>query len=408
MSEPADTEIRIGDVIADKYRVVRLVARGGMGAVYEAQHVVLKRRLALKFLPASAYRRKSSVDRFRREAETAGSLESEHIVAVVDFGVSDGGAPFLVMEYVDGEDLSELLARYVVLPVTRATNLAIQVCRGLAIAHDAGVVHRDLKPSNVVVARRSDGSDLAKIIDFGIAKITSDAANTEPGAFMGTALYMPPEQARGEAIDRRADVYAVGVILYEALSGKRPFEADGTEAVVYKILTKAVTPLAELRPDLPPELAAIVHKAMAPEADARFANAEELAEALAPYAGRPPASHPDLERGAEVMTSALTVDSDDAPPRPAPPSASGDALAAPAAPGRARWLVAGVLVVSAIVWAIFLRGPRADAPSEAVSAPPPAPSAKPSSAPSASAEPVAKPSAAPPPASAGIHLERWD
>jgi serine/threonine-protein kinase len=276
----------VGDLIADRYRLVRLVARGGMGAVYEAQHTFLGRRVAIKLIAGDSFRRPASLERFEREAKAAGSLESEHIAAVVDYGVAADGAPFLVMEYVEGEDLARVLERYRVLPAIRAVNLAIDLCRGLERAHTKGIVHRDLKPSNVIVARRSDGADLAKILDFGVAKLPGDPASTQPGTLLGTALYMPPEQARdAKSVDHRADIYAVGVMLYEMLSGERPHDGDTPNAVVYHLLHERVTPVREHRPDLPPELAEVVERAMASDVDARFATAAELARALAPFAG---------------------------------------------------------------------------------------------------------------------------
>jgi serine/threonine-protein kinase len=307
--------IEVGDVVADKYRIVRAVARGGMGAIFEAQHMFLGRRVALKCMSGDSFRHAGAIERFRREAKAAGALESEHIAAVMDFGVSEADDPFIVMEYVEGEDLSRLVERYGVLPVVRATNIAMDVCLGLAVAHDKGIVHRDLKPSNVIVTRRSDGADLAKIVDFGVAKLPGDPTSTQPGALLGTAFYMPPEQARdAPSVDHRADLYALGVILYEMLTGEVPHDGETPSAVVYHLLHERAVPLRERRPDLPEGLTNAVETALAPDREARFASAREFARALAPYAGekRPEPPGERLDNGDRIRrASATTVESSD-------------------------------------------------------------------------------------------------
>src|SRR5215471_15958237 len=166
------TEIeRIGEVVGGKYRVVRLLARGGMGVVYEAHHAVVRRRFAIKFLRRDLAERRDILTRFQREAQAAGALENENVTAAVDFGITDDGTPYIVMEYLVGESLAALLARDGCLPVGRAADLVAQACRGVEAAHAAGIVHRDLKPDNLFVCRRDDGTDLLKILDFGVAKL---------------------------------------------------------------------------------------------------------------------------------------------------------------------------------------------------------------------------------------------
>ena len=193
---------RVGEVVGGKYRLVRLLGEGGMGAVYEARHDLIGRRFAVKFLHAALAVHSEILARFRREAQSAGSLENENIAAVTDFGAADDGAPYIVMEYLDGEDLARILARTGPLTPTRAAHILIQVCRGLVAAHGRGIVHRDLKPENLLVQQRGDGGDLVKILDFGIAKLrateTQADSGTRTGVTLGTPYYMSPEQARGQ------------------------------------------------------------------------------------------------------------------------------------------------------------------------------------------------------------------
>ena len=285
---------RVGETLAGKYRIIRFLGEGGMGTVYEAQHEVVGRRFAVKVLHPKLACVDEMVERFGREAQAAGSLESEHIAAVVDFGHTDDGIPYIVMDYLVGEDLGKFLAREGPLPVPRAIDLIVQACRGLDAAHAAGIVHRDLKPENLFLCRRGDGSDLIKILDFGIAKLVSPVGDgpvtavTRTGSAMGTPFYMPPEQARGaKDLDLRADVYSLGVILYEALTGQKPHPGESYNTIFYHILTQPPTPIATLRPGLPADLVEVVHRALSPEPSDRPASAMELAAALGRHAGRP-------------------------------------------------------------------------------------------------------------------------
>jgi serine/threonine-protein kinase len=281
---------RTGRILADKYRLLGKLGEGGMGEVYAAEHTFVGRRFAVKFLRPELARDEQIMSRFRREAQAAGSLESENVVAVTDFGHADDGAPFMVMEYLVGEDMRSLLVRTGRLPVKRAVELALQTCRGLYAAHARSIVHRDLKPENLFVSKRGDGNDLLKILDFGIAKlraVPASRASTQVGAVIGTLLYMPPEQLRGEKdTDHRADIYALGAILYEALSGSVPHPGDEAQGIMFHILYKEPARLCSLRPDVPAELAAVVHRALAADAGDRFASVVALSEALAPFSGR--------------------------------------------------------------------------------------------------------------------------
>jgi serine/threonine-protein kinase len=426
---------RVGQVIGGKYRLERPLGTGGMGEVYEARHTFIGRRFAVKLLLPQYANQREMLTRFQREAQAAGALESEHVTAVTDFGFTDDGAPYLLMEHLDGEDLGRLLVRTGPLDVARAVDLTIQACRGLAVAHRHGIIHRDLKPENLFVVARSDGSDLLKLLDFGIAKLrdrggagaaaggalAADTVHdtTRSGSALGTPCYMPPEQARGERdIDHRADIYALGVILYEMLSREKPHNGDSYNAILFHILTQAPTPLETLRDGLPPGLIEVVARAMAFDRDGRYAGAAELAEALAPFVGGARAVVPapaaaGTPSRAVARTGAATMPAPEtgvgpavartiagASARPAPASAAPSAAPPPAQRRRRGRGVAFALAALALAAAgagVLARDVwRAPAPA-AVSAPaaaaPPAGLAPPPIAPAA---PVPPPAASPP------------
>jgi serine/threonine protein kinase len=285
--EPDGAIARIGTVV-DKYTIVKMLGRGGMGAVYEARHAMLARRFAIKFLLPEFAKNREILRRFENEARAAGGLEHPNVAAVTDFGRADDGSPYLVMEFLEGEDGAKLLRRQGPLSVSRAANLVMQACRGLAVAHKATIVHRDLKPENLFVTDAGDGSDLIKVLDFGIAKLRiSDASIiTGTGATFGTAFYMSPEQARGAGeVDPRTDVWSLGVVLYELLAGRKPFLGEQFLHVIHQILSSDPPPLATLRSDLPPKLVATVEAAMKKDLAQRLPSVVALGEALAPFAG---------------------------------------------------------------------------------------------------------------------------
>jgi endoglucanase len=283
---------RVGEIVGDKYRVVRFLAEGGMAAVYEARHVVVKRRFAIKFLRPDLSLQRGVLERFQREAETAGSLEKENVAAALDFGIAADGSPYIVMEFLVGETLAQLLARQRRSPIGRATDLCLQACRGLGAAHAAGIIHRDLKPQNLFVCRREDGCDLLKVLDFGVAKLEEAEQQgmvTRTGATLGTPFYMAPEQARGEKdCDERTDVYGLGAVFYELLSGQRPHVGNSNNAVLHHIATQPPIPLGEVTDGLPSPLVEIVQRCLARDPRDRFSSMNALAEALAPFARREP------------------------------------------------------------------------------------------------------------------------
>lgn len=301
-THPADAprgvheDARIGTTIAEKYTIVRLIGRGGMGSVFEGRHALLARRFAIKFLLPQFASHREVLRRFENEAKAAGRLEHPNLAAVTDFGRAPDGSPYLVMEFLDGEDCAGLLRRVGPLPAPRAANIVLQACRGLAVAHDAGIVHRDIKPENLFLTTAGDGADLVKILDFGIAKLLPADASvaTNTGAAIGTGFYMSPEQARGAgSVDERTDVWSLGVVLYELLSGRKPFEGEQFLHVIHQILTADPPHLPTLRPGLPSGLVATVEKAMKKEPGERLPTVRALLESLTPFAATasPPRAH---------------------------------------------------------------------------------------------------------------------
>ena len=298
---------RVGELVGAKYRIVRLLAEGGMGVVYEAQHTVVRRRFAVKFMRRDLAERRDILTRFQREAEAAGALESENVAAAVDFGIAEDGAPYIVMEYLVGESLTALLGRQGPLPVGRAADLVSQAGRGMEVAHAAGIIHRDLKPQNLFVCRRQDGTDLLKVLDFGVAKLqVIDELNaaTRTGAVVGTVAYMSPEQARGDkVIDQRSDVYALGAILYELCSGRKPHPGESHNAILHHIATQPAVPLASVVAELPAAFLELVACALAADPAARPPSAGALVESLAPFAKREVWPAPKLDDSGAARVS---------------------------------------------------------------------------------------------------------
>ncbi len=276
-----------GTLVAGKLRIVRLLGEGGMGAVYEVEHEFTKHRRALKLLHAEMRQHPGVVARFLREASAAGRIGNKHIIESFDAGTLDSGEPYLVMELLDGETLEAKLQRQRTLSLEEIADLIGQVCDGVQAAHNAGIVHRDLKPENLFTVQTS-GGPLVKILDFGISKfdptLTGARAVTREGSTLGTPYYMSPEQVNGDKeLDARADVYALGVILYECASGRRPYEASALPKLSVLIHEGNATPLSELRPDLPKAFIDVVARAMAKDRNNRFASSAELGNALASF-----------------------------------------------------------------------------------------------------------------------------
>jgi eukaryotic-like serine/threonine-protein kinase len=273
-----------GAVIDGKYRVERIIAHGGMGVVAEATHLVLNVPVAIKFLLPKKTQDTECVDRFSREARAVASLHSEHVVRVHDFGTLDDGAPYLVMEYLEGIDLGSYARRHGPRPLDEVVTFMLQICEGLATTHAAGIVHRDLKPANVFLTRLPGGEPRLKILDFGISKAPQLGPRiTDRNQVMGSPGYMAPEQmSSSRDVDHRADIWALGVLLYQLLTGRPPFSGKNVALLSEKVLTEEPDSLAKWRPDLPPEIEGIVSRCLAKAPRDRFQNVTDLAEALAP------------------------------------------------------------------------------------------------------------------------------
>ena len=234
------TVLKPGDIIAERYRVVAPIGRGAMGTVYRAEHVQISKVMAIKLLHPELQQNPENVTRFHREAESASRLNHPNTVHVFDFGRTKSGALYLVIEYVDGDDLAKVLGKGGPMPFGRVAYLCAQVAGSVEDAHAAGIVHRDLKPENIVIAEGRDG-ETAKVLDFGLAKLfegTVEAQVTSSGTIVGTPYYMSPEQIQGQELDGRSDVYAIGAIMYECVVGKPPFEAPNPVGVLSKHLSE--------------------------------------------------------------------------------------------------------------------------------------------------------------------------
>ena len=288
LSNQADLPVAIGDVLAGKYRVDAVLGVGGMGIVVAATHLRLEQKVALKFLLPSAIQSPEAVERFLREARAAVRLKSEHVAKVTDVGTLESGAPYMVMEFLLGGDLSHVMQERGLLPVAEGVSYVMQACEAIAEAHSLGIVHRDLKPQNLFVTRKVDGRPLIKVLDFGISKSTdtqSGLSLTRTSSIMGSPLYMSPEQMRSSKnVDQRSDIWALGVVLYEVITGRVPFEAESVPELCLKVVQDAPDTPKSLRPEIQEGLSAVVLRCLEKDPSRRFQNVAELAESLEPYA----------------------------------------------------------------------------------------------------------------------------
>jgi serine/threonine-protein kinase len=280
----------IGSTLAERYRVIRRIGEGGMGLVYEAEHAVIEKRVAIKVLRDDFSSRPEVVERFELEAKSASRIGHEHIVDISDFGLTPSGSSYFVMEFLEGEDLANILAREGTLSAPRAVHILTQCCRALGAAHAKGIVHRDIKPENVFLTHRGDNPDFVKIVDFGIAKMsdleTEGAPGrklTKTGMIFGTPEYMSPEQAAGKSLDHRVDTYALGVILYECIVGRVPFVGDTFMGVLTQHMFEDPPPLRTVNPtvNVSPEIEEVIYMALSKSPDERFQSMADLEAAMA-------------------------------------------------------------------------------------------------------------------------------
>src|SRR5262249_53217078 len=273
-----------GDTIEGKYRIVRLLGEGGMGAVYEGENVRIHRKVAIKVLHAAVAAKADVVQRFEREAQAAGRIGSEHIVEVLDLGNLPEGDRFMVMEFLEGESLGDRIKRKKRMTPHEVAHVLHQLLEGLSAAHAAGIIHRDLKPDNVyLVANKSGQQDFVKVLDFGVSKfnaLDSEMSMTRTGAVMGTPFYMSPEQARGGKVDARSDLYAVGVVVYQAVTGRVPFHAETFNELMFKIALESPEPPELVAPGLDPSFSALISRAMVRDPAGRVPSAEEFQAAV--------------------------------------------------------------------------------------------------------------------------------
>jgi len=273
-------QLTLGQIYADKYRIVRLLGEGAMGAVYEAENTRIRRRVAIKLLHPQIAQKADTLLRFEREAQAAGRIGSQHIVEVLDFGELADGSRFMVLEFLDGTTLEQRIRSRGRLTPEEATPIVCQLLEGLGAAHKAEIIHRDLKPANVYICPKPGGADFVKILDFGVSKfnvLNDEMSMTSTGAVLGTPYYMSPEQAKGSRqVDPRSDLYAVGVILYECITGQVPFSAETFNELIFRIVLESPPPVESFVPNLDPAFTAIIHKAMAREPGERFQTAEEF------------------------------------------------------------------------------------------------------------------------------------
>jgi serine/threonine protein kinase len=286
----AAARVREGQVLAGKYRVERVLGVGGMGVVVAATHVQLDEKVAIKFLLPAMLSNQEVVGRFAREARAAVKIKSEHVARISDVGMLDNGAPYMVMEFLEGVDLAVWLQKQGPLPLAQAVDFVLQACVGVASAHGIGIVHRDLKPANLFCLRGNDGQFIIKVLDFGISKVTNPSgpetggSMTHTAAVMGSPFYMSPEQmVSTKDVDARTDIWALGVVLYELLTGTTPFASGSFAEIAIKVATGSFAPLRSLRPDAKPGLDVVISKCLEKDKGRRYGNVAELALALTDF-----------------------------------------------------------------------------------------------------------------------------
>jgi serine/threonine protein kinase len=277
-------QLTAGTVLANSYAIEQLLGAGGMSDVYKAKQFAINKTVAVKIMHPDLVLRDNHLERFRQEALSMSALKHPNIVSVTDFGMTDDGRPFIVMDYIDGVDLSEVIAKEGRLPLARAMPIFLQICDGLAYSHSQGLIHRDLKPRNLILTEYGGVREFVKILDFGIAKATAQTPEqiqelTKTGQILGSPLYMSPEQCTGHQVDHRTDIYSMGCLMYEVICGRLPFRGSTTGETMYKHVHDLPEPLVDAVPN-GQQLEAILWKAIAKRPEDRYASMDELKQAL--------------------------------------------------------------------------------------------------------------------------------
>jgi serine/threonine-protein kinase len=292
-AQPPTDDPLIGLVLSERYRIVRKVGEGGMGAVYQAEHALIEKRLALKVLFPELTRRTDLVARFLQEAKSASRIGHENVIDISDFGQSPEGLVYIAMEYLDGQDLGYTMKATGPLPWARARPILMQIAKALRAAHEHGIIHRDMKPENVFLIQRDGRPDFVKVLDFGIAKSVNETGDgphlTQAGMIFGTPEYMSPEQAQGQTPDHRVDVYALGCVMYHLLTGKVPFVADNFMGILTKHMLEPVMPLRQRAPEqaIPADVEAVCLRALEKQREKRWQDMDEFYRALGAAGGEP-------------------------------------------------------------------------------------------------------------------------
>ncbi len=305
-----ESPVQEGDLLAGKYRVEKVLGFGGMGIVVSAFRTDLDQRVAVKFLGSAAAERPDAAERFRREARAAAKIRSDHVARVLDVGTLDTGLPYMVMEFLEGNDIADELRRVGRLPMIEAVDFVLQAIEALAEAHAGGVVHRDLKPGNLFLAQRVDGTRRVKVLDFGISKALTgtsveELSLTKTAALIGSPLYMAPEQMRSaKDVDTRADIWSLGAMLYEMLTGEPPYTGESIPQLCAALLHDDPIPLRQHRPEIPEGLEQAVLRCLMKDRNHRFPTVHELGRALLPYGQADSRVH--VERAERVMGVSMT------------------------------------------------------------------------------------------------------
>jgi len=308
-------------VLSERYRILRKLGEGGMGVVYLAEHVVIEKKLALKVLFPDLTRRADLIQRFMQEAKSASRIGHENVIDITDFGQSPEGYVFIAMEYLSGQDLGQLLKAAGLLSWQRAQPIVVQIVKALRAAHERGIIHRDMKPENIFVTPRDDGREFVKVLDFGIAKVMGldeDVPRlTRTGMIFGTPEYMSPEQAQGQSVDHRVDIYAVGCIMFHILTGRVPFQADSFMGILSKHMMEAPEPPRSLNPAIDPAIEAVILRAMEKDPAKRFQSMRELLQALVPTPSAELSGAVSASSGLTTVGSAAAAPSSDTGAAPA-------------------------------------------------------------------------------------------